>query len=655
MRTHRLFPSLQPWSWRSELLRDLVTADNLAAIRLEPASRQRDPIVLADLHFRSGDRAVTIPLVYVDLAQLDVREADPLIFPHALLDVVSDAQAGAVVERVFPDLERRALGGGFWSEEVVRYGDTGVFDTARERGFFGAAALEVSLPRIAPAVYARRFAARKDVVAYGSDGPAFAALLGGVAASCTVAGGDAAAFAWYGDFSAPDGGVRFDLAIGDDTPPVPAACSVRTDPGQAADLHVTVVAPRPADVMISVDPGDGRAAGGFSVRGAPEPFARPVAAIETKQVAGGSAGRIALVVRPGADDEPDSDTAEAAALAEALRREGFTVAVVSGMDALVEFGPELVHLFGVVPGSYARRVAEWASESRRPLVVHAYYESPAAGGYWGAMATPYCFGYSGDDRSVSTYLDLLARRAVEVDGVTSTTPFSPATAGRADAERVLKLADVVLVNSAAEFAVVDALRPRRPTFVVAPLPVVTGGSHPVGALTGSEPFVLVHAPIGPDENQLMVARVAGEMGTRIVFAGPVADPQYAERLHEFLPPRGILLAEPSPDVAATLYRTAAVIADAAWVARGHGRLLTAAALGAAVVCSQMRWLDLPDGDRWTIDPADKASVARGLGEAWEASVRGDARIDRAAVFARERLGTAATAILACYAKIARAI
>lgn len=655
MRTHRLFPALQPWSRRSELLRDLVSADNLAALRLEPASRQREPIVLADLHFRSGDAAVTIPLVYVDLAQLDVREADPLIFPHGLLGVVSDAQASAIVERVFPDLERRALLGGFWNEEVLRYGDAGIFDAARERGFFGAAALSISLPRIAAAVYAQRIAVGRNVVAYGSDGPALAAVLSSVAASCAVVGDDAAAFAWYGHFAAPAAGVSADLAIGEGPPPVPAGCTVRTDVGESNDLQLAVAAPRPADVLISFDPADGSAAGGFSVHGAPEPFVRPIRDIETNLVAGGSTGRIALVVRPDAEDVPDSDTAEAVALAGALHREGFAVDIVSGIDALEAFDPELVHLFGVRPGSYARRVAEWASNRRRPLVVHAFYESPAAGSYWGAMATPYCFGYSGDDRSVSTYLDLLATRAVEVDGVTATTSFAPATAGLADSERVLKLADVVLVNSAAEFAVVDALRPRRPTFVVAPLPVSTGGARPVGALVGSEPFVLVHAPIGPEGNQLMLARVAAEAGTPIVFAGPVADPSYADRLREFAPSRGMLLEEPSPEITASLYRTAAVIADAAWVARGHGRLLTAAAFGAAVVCSQTRWLDLPEGDGWTVDPADKSSIARGLGEAWEASVRGDARINRAAVFARGRLAAAAAAILACYAKIAQAI
>ncbi len=116
-----------------------------------------------------------------------------------------------------------------------------------------------------------------------------------------------------------------------------------------------------------------------------------------------------------------------------------------------------------------------------------------------------------------------------------------------------------------------------------------------------------------------------------------------------------LIGEPPAEMLASLYRTASVIADAAWTTRGHGRLLTAAAFGAAVVCSNTRWVDLPPAHVWTVDPADKASVMRGLGGAWEASVRADPGISTAGEFARERLRSAAAAIVACYAKIVQAV
>ncbi len=173
--------------------------------------------------------------------------------------------------------------------------------------------------------------------------------------------------------------------------------------------------------------------------------------------------------------------------------------------------------------------------------------------------------------------------------------------------------------------------------------------------TGTDPFVLVHAPVWPEANQLLLARAAGEVGVPMVIAGPVADPVYAERLREFAPDLVYVLGEPATGEVATLYRSAAVIADAAWTARGHARLVTAAALGAAAVVSQTRWVDLPEGGFWTVDPADFRSIARGIGEAWDAAVRGDDRIRETAKFARERLRAAAQGIVAAYAKIVQAL
>ncbi len=100
---------------------------------------------------------------------------------------------------------------------------------------------------------------------------------------------------------------------------------------------------------------------------------------------------------------------------------------------------------------------------------------------------------------------------------------------------------------------------------------------------------------------------------------------YAERLREFAPEQVRLIGEPSPGALATLYRTASVIADAAWTPRGHGRIMTAAALGAAVVCSQSRWLELP-ADR-TLDGRSgrhtqyRARNRRSLGWCRHAAIR----------------------------------
>jgi hypothetical protein len=649
-----VFPGLQPWAWRTDLLRELVSGERLVAARIEPVTRGREPTAFLDLHFSDGERSIAIPLVYVDLAQLDVREADPLLFPESVLGTVTDAQACEIVDRLLPDLERRAMNGGFWHEEVLLYGDGPAFAAARARGFFGAAPLATSLPRIAPAIYAKRFANGKHVVAYGPDAIELGAFLGGITTSCTVFGDDAEARAWYGPLAAANAAHTCDLAIGAGPPPVAAATYVRTDDA-GTGTAIGVAAPIPADLMLAFGVADGPAAARFTVTTSREPYTRPTPDIALAPPVAASAGRIAVVVRPDGAAVPDADTDEAAALAESLRLEGFTVEVVAGVDALEAFAPDLVHLFGVRPGAYARRIAEWAANHRKPFAVHAFHEAPADGGYWGTIVAPYCFGYSGDDRSVSWYLELLARRAVEVDGIGPASRYAPPIIGLADSERVLAMADVVFVNSERERQAVEPFRRRRPTFIVAPLPLVAAPAATVGDAVGSDPFILVHGPIGPEGNQLILARAAAAVGVPIVMAGPVEDPRYAERLREFAPDQMRLLDEPSPALTLGLYRSAAVVADAAWIARGHARLATAAAHGAALVCSAARWLDLPGGASWVADPADVRSVARGLGEAWDRSVRRDDAIEMAASFVRERSAIAAATVVTTYAKIVQGI
>jgi hypothetical protein len=621
-------------------------------MRVEPVTRAREPAAVVDLHFADGERSVTIPFVYVDLAQLDVRELDPLVFPRAIADMLGDATLSAIVERTFPELERRAHGGGLWHEEVVVYAPSPAFEAARAAGFFGAAALAVSLPRIGPALYARRFAVRKYAVAYGPPALEMAAFLRDVASDCAVAGTPhPAAGAWYGEGDREPGAARADVAIGSGPAPVEAIVNVRLDavPGETQCI---VALPLPADLVMSFDPADGPAAATFSVSAVREPFARGPIPIEPA-AAGGSSGRIAVVVRTDAAAVPDSDTDEAASLAQTLRREGFTVSVASSIDELDAFGPDLVHLFGVRPGVAALRIAEWAVERRIPLAVHAYYERPADGGYWGALAAPYCFGYSADDRSVQMYLDMLSRRSVVVDEISANVPYAPPSAGLPEAERVLRLADIVFVNSQREFDAIEPLRMGRPTYVVPPLPTVTGGSGPIGPLAGIDPFVLAHAPIGPMDNQLIVVRAASLTGFPLVLAGPVADPAYAERVHEiagdvrFVP-------DPSP-VVASLYRAATVVVDAAWISRGHGRLATASASGAACVVSSARWADFGTSARWIVDPADVESVARGIGEAWDGSLQRDRIVTDAAAANAERLAVAGIAIVSAYAKMTQPI
>jgi hypothetical protein len=653
VRIHRAFPDLQPWASLTDRVREFATVDHLVAARIEPVTRGREPAALLDLTFVVGDASLTIPLISIDLAQLDVREVDPLVFPAAYAGVLDDARAHAFVERLVPDLERRAHAGGFAREEVIAYGDLALFERARAEGLFGAAPLTRSIPAVAAAVYARRFARNARVLAYGPLAAQSAAFVRGLAASVVADGADGTTAAdWYGIAGGRPNDDGYDLAIGAGVAPARASTTVRTDAG-APGLRVIAVEPLPGDLLLSFDPDDGAPAASFAVQTEREPFRRDAAAIEVPR-SGGSAGRIALVVRPDGLRVPDSDTDEAAALAEYLRGEGFTAEIVASVDALAASAPDLVHLFGVRPGGFALDVAAWTRDRNVPLAVHAYSEEPAQGGHWGTLVAPYCFGYSADDRSVTSYLDLLGRRAVEVDGVAATAAFAPAAVGLDDGNRVLRSADIVFVQSERERAAVERVRPAGLTLVVPPLPLLLAGEEPVGVVTGHDPFIFVHAPIGPMHNQLIVARAAAEVGMALVLAGPVEDPAYAERLREFAASTRFV-GRPSAGALAVLYRTAAIVADAAWVTRGHARLATAAAAGAAIVVSSARWLDLPLPERARVDPADTLSVARGIGEALDAATRNRDALATVTAAARERLALGGIRTVAGYAKIASAV
>src|SRR6185312_13386347 len=123
------------------------------------------------------------------------------------------------------------------------------------------------------------------------------------------------------------------------------ASSVRTD--GVGDVLVPVVAPLPANVLVSFDPADGPVVCSFGVAVQHEPPQRPAPATAGPAPVGGSAGRIALVLRPDAATIPDADVDEARTIAGGLAAEGFTVTLATRLADVEEFGPDLVHLFGV--------------------------------------------------------------------------------------------------------------------------------------------------------------------------------------------------------------------------------------------------------------------------------------------------------------------
>jgi hypothetical protein len=633
MRTHRTHELIAPWSTAVPVL----DPARLVAVRIEPVLRRRTAALALDLYLADGAGATVIPLVLADPAVIAERDRDPLVFPHGTPG--DDAFARALAERVLPYLERLVLGGERVAEHVFRLADARALDAARAAGCFGAAPLRDALARLAPYRYARRFARGRTVRIDAPDaigGWAMLRDLGSVAVAPERR--DPAALAWYGD--APVAGPRADVAILDrDAFAGDAACVVRvgaesdassscTERSSPAATCVEVIDPLPLDVGISFDPADGPVRRWFAVERAPEPQPRTVPELRYA-AAGGSAGRIAVVLgRADAVRRPSADTDEAHALIAALAAEGFDARLADAADDLR--GADLVHLIGTRDGRRARAVVDAARRAGLPVAVHAHDDDAVRGGWWGGEVTRHCFEYGDDERDVETYLAMLARRAVTVGAARSDAPYAPAEAAAEDAAAALRDASIVFAATAGEADAVRARTGRRgPIAVVPPLvPAAEAAAAPArfGALTGSDPFALIHAPIGPTANQLPVARCAARAKIPLVVAGPVADASYAERVREFGGRDLIVLPhEPAAEIAAALRAAAAVVVDAAWVGEGGARLAAAALAGARLVVADRRPFAVAGVEPRRFDPAAAEALTRALGEAWDEALRSPGR------------------------------
>ena len=208
------------------------------------------------------------------------------------------------------------------------------------------------------------------------------------------------------------------------------------------------------------------------------------------------------------------------------------------------------------------------------------------------------------------------------------------------------------MQSDRERATVSTIRPTGEIIVVPPVAAGYEDPESIGWIVGSEPYVLVHSPLEPAGNQLLVARAAVSLGVPIVLAGPVADPPYAELVREFASDLVRVIPEPTLGQAAALYRSAAIVADVSWMGRGHARIIEAARSGSATVLADTRWADLAFPAIWRVDPADVNAVARGIGEAWDAVARRDPALGELRAGAAAATATAVRSIVSGYAKIA---
>lgn len=621
MRRHRTHEIITPWSTGT----GAYDASRLAAVRIEAVLRQRRPALALDLYLCGDGGDTIVPLVLVDPAAAIERDRDPLVFPFET--PADDRFALDVAQRVLPYLEQLILRGERIVEHVLFLADAPRFRAARAAGCFGAAPLRDALARLAPYRYARRFVRGRTVRIDAPDATGgWAMLRGACAAGVTDAARDAAASAWYGE--PPPAIESPDVCIaGANADAGGAPCVLRLDAAAAAHASgaIEVIDPLPLDVGLVFDPAEGPVRRWFVVERAPEPMLG-AATVELRTSRSTCAGRIALIAgRADAQLRPSADADESAALAAGLSAHGFEVVEVQ--LPLELDGSDLVHVVGAREGRRVRAIVERARRAGIPVAVHAYDEDAAGGGWWGAEVARYCFEYGGDDADVTAYLAMLAGRAVSAGDISAARPYAPELAAVDDASVALREASIVFVATDAE---ADALRRRTdrrgPIHVVAPL-APQAELAPVGRLVGSDRFALVHAPIGPIANQLLVARCAADAAVPLVVTGPVADASYLERVREFGGSGLVVLAgEPSPPVAAALRAAAGLVVDAAWVGDGGARLAAAALAGARLVVADRRRFDVPGVSVRRFDVAGAVALTRALGEAWDEVLRGAAPV-----------------------------
>jgi hypothetical protein len=634
-----------------------LSAESLVAARLEPVIRSGTGSAALDLHFRRDERWSVVSLVIVDVPMLEARERDPLVWPQRIVEFGKEIDADSIGDCIEGWL-RSLLAEGAMNREQFRIfgnaGDAERFNAARTAGFLGAAAYEVVGRKAAPYVFARRHARSRDVVIAARDAELGAILLGPVVRKVEILTSDGVAAAWYGITSEP--GER-DVAIVDASNRArdeikSAETIVDLDAGEGVRIEPAPIVP--VDSLFDFSGVVRRGEAPFSVLIRKErPLRKPV--VPDRPPIGGSSGRIVLGLRGRALQRGGADVDLAQMIAAALRDEGFTVDLVDDAQKAAALRPDLIHAFGLADGSAALAYARAARSLEVPFALHALYDAPALGGYWGATVTPYCFRFMQDETTVASLSVLMRDRRLAVNQIVADAIFHPTQpAWKDDVASAMAIADVVFVTGLREEEALRQLSADA-NFVAMPIPVAhVSDPAPIDALVGSQPYALLHAPIESTQNQLQAVRAVEMADIALVIAGPVTDADYASLVRSFAGDRVIMLDEPDPMTLEGLYRGADVFLDVAWVGCGLARAARALSRGAApVVSARMPLQDLNLGEfAASVEPGDVQSIARGLGDTWTIRQHEAPRFEeiRASALSGSGVRDVTTSIVVAYAQ-----
>ncbi|MGA7747838.1 MAG: hypothetical protein WCA52_12595, partial [Candidatus Aquilonibacter sp.] len=333
-------------------------------------------------------------------------------------------------------------------------------------------------------------------------------------------------------------------------------------------------------------------------------------------VIGGSAGRIAIVIRDDGLIAPEADVDQARALAAALCEQGFDARLTVASAARAE-GCDLIHLFG------HRHVAQFdyiLDEAKRldvPVVATPLLDDFGNESLWGTAAIRTMLSGTRDQATQQTIERGLAARLVLTDAASER--GKPAYDEQLLQRMFAQCRAAIFATRVEEaqarsrygFSGSSRLMPCVPAQAVSP--------EPIGALCGADEYILVHAAVEPRANQWISARAAAAIGATCVLVGTVEHVEYYQSVIEaaghgliWLPEEGLTAGQLE-----ALYAGARIYADFSWAGHGAARLVRAAAHGTVPAMSASLglaelWPELTGG----ADPASLDSAIAVMRQAW---------------------------------------
>lgn len=606
------------------LARRIIAPAHLAIARLEPAISPRYEATL-DLVFERDGAFAVLPFIIVDGFFLVEREYSPFAWPAMVRDLMDEPALLELERTLEPWLQSRLLARCendivtrfFRDEPAVR----AAFAQAQVLGLYGAAPLPDVLRTAAPYVYAYRFASDACVAVTAEDGGNGAALLYGRAREVSLAANEANAFArsWFSTQPLHEETPADVVVTGADGSDLNASIVIRVHNEDARMRTVPVAQSLPFATFVTFDPDDSVIEDRFTVEArSAHAFERSKLNAEPSPV-GGSAGRIALLVREDWSRAEDADGDAIRVLQRRLSGEGFSVRIVEGWSHLEAEDVDLVHVIGTQHASVIRPKLERLHAAGVPIVTMPYLDDPRGEGLWGASLALFAFRNSTEDTFLNLYLNALAVRRLGVDGVPAhhTLPLPPDP----DVAKLFELSGAVLVSTPEEEALLrERFGYRGPTPLV---PALVDSAVPVDVQTiaGTGDFILMHGPIDARSNVLYAVMAAEAERLPLVITGPVASGEVINLIYAYTGDyvRYVPASQLSPEEIEGLYARARVFADISWNGRGLSRLARAGGYGASIVVAAASHAAGIWGELATVaDAGSIDSIRQAFRTAWEA-------------------------------------